>query len=135
MNLNDIKDLIPNATAGYFATTDEFNNPDVRGWSIQAIEDDKVYFITSNKKKVYNQIQRNPNVAFLCNANGYSFRVYGKVHNISDLEVINRLHQNAAINVKNTYPTIDSNGFTVICMEHGKIACSKGFAPAEIILF
>ncbi|MCR1954579.1 pyridoxamine 5'-phosphate oxidase family protein [Clostridioides mangenotii] len=129
MNLKELKLLIPTHTPGYFATVDEQNNPDVRGWQFQVIEDDKIYFFTSCHKNVWEQIQNNPSIAFICDANGYTFRIYGNATTITDSNTIKRLHDSADEGVKAVYPTHDSNGFTVFCLEHGRVSYAKGFVP------
>jgi uncharacterized pyridoxamine 5'-phosphate oxidase family protein len=131
MNLNELKSLIPVHTPGYFATVDAQNNPDVRGWQFQTIEDSKIYFFTSSNKNVWKQIQFNPSIAFICNANGYTFRIYGKTNVVNDSDTIQRLHDSATAEVKAVYPTRESNGFTVFCLEHGRVSYAKGFVPFE----
>lgn len=135
MNLKELQSHIPVHTSGYFATVDEENNPDVRGWQFQAIEDDKIYFFTSSNKNVWKQIQSNPSIAFICNANGYTFRIYGNATTVTDSSTIKRLHDSAADGVKAVYPTTESNGFTVFCLEHGRVSYAKGFVPFDTFDF
>ncbi len=135
MDFKELQSLIPVHTAGYFATVDEQNKPDVRGWQLQSIEDGKVYFFTSCAKPVWKQIQSNPAVAFICNASGYTFRIYGDAKVVNDADIIKRLHDCAAEGVKAVYPTVESNGLTLFCLEHGKVSYVQGFAPAETFEF
>jgi len=135
MNLNELQSLIPLHTAGNFATVDEHNCPDVRGWQFQGIENGKVYFFTSSDKNVWKQIQSNPAVAFICDANGYTFRIYGSATAVTDPVAIKRLHDTADAGVKAIYPTAESNGFTVFCLEHGKVSYAKGFVPFQTFEF
>ncbi len=135
MNLNELKTLIPAHTPGYLATVDEQNNPDVRGWQFQTIENGKIYFFTSAYKNVWKQIESNPSIAFICDASGYTFRIYGNVIVVDDKNTIKRLHDSAADGVKAVYPTIESNGFTVFCLEHGRVAYAKGFVPFNTFEF
>ena len=135
IELIELKRLIPAHTPGCLATVDEKNNPDIRGWQFQTIEDGKIYFFTSATKNVWKQIQSNPAVAFFCSANDYTFRIYGDATHVTDAGLIKRLHSFAADGVKALYPTHESNGFTVFCLEHGKVSYAKGFAPFESFEF
>ena len=135
MNLKELQSHIPVHTPGYFATVDEQNNPDVRGWQFQVIDDDKIYFFTSSNKNVWKQIQSNPSIAFICNANGYTFRIYGNATTVTDSSTIKRLHDSAADAVKAVYQTTESNGFTVFCLEHGRVSYAKGFVSFDTFDF
>ncbi|WP_455537792.1 pyridoxamine 5'-phosphate oxidase family protein [Terrisporobacter sp.] len=129
MNLKELESLIPAHTIGYFATVDEQNRADVRGWQLQSVEDGKIYFCTSNSKNVWKQIQSNPAVSFICNASDYTFRIYGDAIHVTDAVEIKKVHDKADEGVRGIYPTPESNGFTVFCLEHGKVSYAKGFAP------
>ena len=129
MNLKKLQSLIPAHTTGYFATVDEKNNPDVRGWQCQLIEDDKIYFITSSNKNVWKQIQSNPSVAFICHANNYTFRIYGNATKVTDSSTIKKLYDLAEDNIKASYPTTESNGFSLLCLENGRVSYAEGFSP------
>ncbi|MDR3021628.1 MAG: pyridoxamine 5'-phosphate oxidase family protein [Clostridiales bacterium] len=135
MKLDEIKSLLSEHTPGSLATLDENNTPDVRGFEFQCIEDDKVYFFTNTNKKVYKQIKANPNVSFFCMINGSQFRFYGKAVFVQDTATVKRLHAGASDGVKKFYPTSESNGFTVFCIEHGQVAFVQGFGPFKTITF
>ena len=135
MNLTEISQLLPNQTMGYLATVDENNAADLRGWQLQRIEGGKIYFTTSASKNVWKQIQNNPQVAFFCTVNGYTFRVYGKAIHIVDKSVIQKVYDKSSEDIKSMYPTIDSNGYTVFCLEHGRVAYAKGFGQFESLEF
>lgn len=129
MNFNELQSSIPAHTIGYFATVDEQNKADVRGWQLQYIEDGKIYFCTSNSKNVWKQIQSNPSISFICNEKGYTFRIYGDAIHVTDADEIKKVHDAADESVRGIYPTAQSNGFTVFCLEHGKVSYAKGFDP------
>lgn len=135
MNLNEVKTMIPAHTHGVFATVDAENKPDVRGWQFQVFENGRFYFFTSNKKDVWAQILVNPSIAFMCNADGYTFRIYGDAIQVTDPAEIKRLHDTADEGVRAVYPTAEANGFTVFYLEHGKISYAKGFVPFTTIDF
>ncbi len=135
MNFKEFQELVPVHTPGYFATVDEQNCPDVRGWQLQGIENGKVYFFTSSFKNVWKQILANPSVAFICDASGYTFRIYGNATVVNDAETIKHFHDSAAEGVKAVYPTVESNGLTLFCLERGTVSYVKGYAPAETFSF
>lgn len=49
MNLEEMKSILPPHTLGDFATVDG-DQADIRGWQFQIIEDNRIYFCTSNQK-------------------------------------------------------------------------------------
>lgn len=134
MNLEEMKTLIPSHTHGYFATVD-IDKADVRGWQFQLIEDGRIYFCTANTKKVYRQLQSNPNCTFTCNAGGYAFRISGKAVFVTDKELIAKIHSNIDEQVASVYPTPDSNGFTVFYLEQGEVKYSKNFMAFDSFTF
>lgn len=134
MNLEEMKEIIPIHTAGYFATVDG-DKPEVRGWQFQLIEDGKIYFCSSNSKDVYHQLESNPNCSFICNAKGYTFRISGQVTMVTDKEVTARIHATLDNQVMATYPTPDTDGFCVFYLEHGEVKYSKNFMPFETYIF
>lgn len=134
MNLEEMKSIIPPHIPGNFATVDG-EKADVRGWQFQIIEDGRIYFCTSNKKKVYHQLQSNPNCAFTCNAGGYNFRISGEANIVSDKELIERIHATIDKQVANVYPTPETNGFTVFYLEHGEVKYSKNSMVYENFIF
>jgi uncharacterized pyridoxamine 5'-phosphate oxidase family protein len=64
-----------------FATIDENGNPAMRVFQIMLIDETEktLYFATSPKKEVYQQIQHNPNIEILTFADNISVRVSGAV--------------------------------------------------------
>ena len=134
MNLEELKTLIPIHTPGYFATVDG-DKADVRGWQFQLIEDDRVYFCTSNTKAVYRQLQNNPNCAFTCNAGGYAFRISGEAVIVTDKELVSKIHATIDAQVASVYPTPDANGFTVFYLEHGEVKYSNNFMLFDSFTF
>lgn len=132
MNLQEMKALIPNHTVGTFATYAN-GRSDLRGWQLQFIEDDKVYFCTSNLKNVYRQMQENPNVAFMCHAKDYTFRLSGKANFVTDLNVIQKVYDHTDESVQSIYKYINDNGFTVFYLTDLEAKYAKGFSAAEIV--
>ncbi|MDU4802113.1 MAG: pyridoxamine 5'-phosphate oxidase [Clostridium butyricum] len=129
-----MKVVIPIHTSGYFATVED-DKADIRGWQFQFIEDGKIYFCTSNKKDVYQQLQKNPNCAFSCNAGGYAFRIRGKAIMVTDKEVISNIHASIDKNVAEVYPTPEDNGFAVFYLENGEVKYSRNFVSFERFTF
>lgn len=134
MNLEKVKELIPNHTPGYFATISG-DKPELRGWQFQLIEGDKVYFVTGNSKNVYKEMQQNPNVSFACSASGYFFRISGKVTFVTDKNIKQKIYDTLTEQVTSMYKNIDDNGFSVFYVSNGEIKYAKGFAPFQSFKF
>lgn len=130
MNFEEMKNVIPSYIAGYFTTVDG-NKPDVRGWQLQCIEDNKIYFCTSNQKNVYKQLQANPECGFICTVGTQTFRIEGKCVFVTDRNEIEKIHAKTTEQVKSLYPTIDDNGFAAFYIEHGTVKYADGFKPFE----
>jgi len=70
-----------------FATVDAKGNVQSRIFQIAAIQDRKIFFFTSNKKSVFQQIKANPNIAFSNFEKGQAVRVNGKVTVLTDVKL------------------------------------------------
>lgn len=91
-----------------FATTDEEGNPQARAFEVAAIEDNKIYFFTASGKKVYRQMQNNPNVAFTVTTKDFvSVRVSGRVTLVDDLESKQR-YLDMKPGIKDIYKSADN---------------------------
>ena len=59
------------------ATTDEFGHPTLRVFQVMEITDTVLYFCTSYKKEVYEQIRQSPYIAILSYSGDVSIRISG----------------------------------------------------------
>jgi uncharacterized pyridoxamine 5'-phosphate oxidase family protein len=94
-----------------FATVDGNKNPQSRIFQIAAIQDKKIYFFTSNKKSVFQQIKANCNIAFSNFEKGQAVRVNGKVTILTDTklkeEILNKNPAIKAIYKTSSNPTLE----------------------------
>lgn len=134
MNLEEMKSILPPHTPGDFATVDG-NQADIRGWQFQIIEDNRIYFCTSNQKNVFRQLQNNSHCAFICNADGYSFRISGEAVIVTEKGLTAQIHATLDEQVASVYPTPESNGFTVFYLEHGEVKYAKNSMFYESFTF
>lgn len=65
-------------TRTFFLATAEGNNPKIRPFGALSLIGGKLYFVTSNTKDVFRQLQKNPAVSVCaCNANREWIRIEG----------------------------------------------------------
>ena len=126
--------LLPVYTSGYFATVDG-NQPDLRGWQYQGFENGKFIFATANNKDVYQQMQKNNNVAFACGVAEYQFRISGKMTEVTDSDEKKRLFDKMSPGVKQIYQTWDNPILVIFTVSDGKFRISKLFSPFQSIAF
>lgn len=71
-----------------FATVDMDGNPSNRNFQIAHLADEKIYFFTSNEKRVYTEMQKNPVVALTVTTKSSDMiRVKGRTEFVSDREL------------------------------------------------
>lgn len=131
MTLSEIKELITPPVTVVFSTIDKSGHPDLRALTLHYIDDTGMYFVTSNTKNFYKQLQENPYVSFACEVKEIFFRISGKIEFIEDdirkQEIYNDLHPI----LKSIYPSIYDRGFTLLCLPSGIFKYSDGFMPFE----
>lgn len=133
MDFKTMSETIKPGTMCYLATS-ENGVPDIRGWQLQFIENGKIYFCTSNQKNVYKQLEKNPACSVICTQGGQTFRITGNVV-FASKEETQKTHECINDDVKQIYPTADSNGFCAFYIEHGTVKHATGFAPFETFEF
>lgn len=95
--------FIKENSMGFLATVDEHNRPKVRGWGIIINEDGNICFGTSNKKRVFKQLQANPRAEWITmSKNMTTLRLYGDVVFETDQAVKQRI-VDATPMIKNHY--------------------------------
>ena len=132
--LEQVLELLPVYTSGYFATVDG-NQPDLRGWQYQGFENGKFIFATANNKDVYQQMQKNNNVAFACGVGEHQFRISGKMTEITDKDEKKRLFDKLSPGVKQIYQTWDNPILVIFTVSGGKLRVSRAFSPFQSITY
>ena len=135
MTITELGEKLGRFNKGSFATIDENDVPDIRGWELQFIENGRPYFTTSSQKKVYRQLQNKPVAAFFCMANGLSVRICGRIAFLTDEKEIQAIYDHMDPGVQKLYPTIHDNGFLVGYFESGAIEYAEGKGAFETLRF
>ncbi len=117
--MDEVFRILKDNRVGGFATVDEKGNPQVRAFQVMLIENDMVYFCTGAGKKVYKQMQANPNVAFCVTSPDYvSVRLNGRVRFFEDKGLKERiLDENPG--VKAIYKSADNPALATFYLESG----------------
>ncbi|MFA7658473.1 MAG: pyridoxamine 5'-phosphate oxidase family protein [Candidatus Gastranaerophilaceae bacterium] len=103
---------------GFLATIDG-NRPRVRPWGFMFEDGGKIWFLTTNQKRVFKQLQENPYVEFCsCSPEFVCGRIGGKIEFCNDLEIKTRiLDERPAL--KDIYETPDNPLLEAFYLEHG----------------
>ncbi|MDR1138845.1 MAG: pyridoxamine 5'-phosphate oxidase family protein [Clostridiales bacterium] len=135
MTLQEFNILLPAHTAGSLATCDSRGNPDIRGWQWQGVYQGKIYLCTNNTKTVYKQILANPNIAFFAINDKGAFRVYAQAKPVDNETLVAEIHSTLSTEVKQYYPTPQSNGLVILELLQGHIDVAvHGQSPQRIEL-
>lgn len=134
MTLENVLEILPAGTPGYFATTNG-DQLELRGWQYQFTEDNKFFFVTANTKDVYKQMLANPQVAFAGTANEYNFRISGKAVFVTDSAKIEKYFTKLSEGVQGMYKDAKNPVLAIFYLESGEVKVSKGYAPFETVKF
>ncbi len=135
MTLEKLNELLPLHVAGSLATVDE-GKADVRGWEVQMIADNRIYFNTGSYKPVYKQLQKNPSISFCCEGNeGYYFRISGDVKFTEDKEIVDKIYDNLSDAARGVFPNGVADGFVVFYLESGTIKYTKDIEEFHTVSF
>lgn len=119
-------EFFKNNGCGFLATIED-NKPRVRPWSYLLEENGKFWFMTTNKKRVFKQLQENPNIEFCSVSNqNVSCRLSGKAIFNNNLEIKTRVLY-ARPMLKEIYGSAENPILETFYVEHGTISqyCSK----------
>lgn len=114
--MNEVLEYLKSCGIFYLAT-EEDGQPHVRPFGAVCAYDDKLYFVTNNQKKVYQQMIKNGKVEICGMSQGTWIRVEGKVKEDLRREArVSMMSANEA-SLKSMY-TVDDNLMTVFYFEH-----------------
>jgi len=115
--MSDVVDFLKKSGLQYFSTVGVDGRPKVRPFQFMIEEGDKLYFCTSNQKKVYKEMEKKPYVELCASGAGSSWlRLSGKAIFVEDLGVKARI-QDASPLVKSIYKTPDNPIFEAFYLE------------------
>lgn len=111
-------DFFTKHNCGFLATT-EGNMPRIRPWSFLFEEDGKIWFLTTNNKRVFKQLQENPHIEFCSrSSDGVHGRIGGKIELCNNLEIKERVLEERPL-LKNIYGEPENPLLESFYLEHG----------------
>lgn len=131
--MNEVVKFLNENPVLYLATIGRDGKPKVRPFQFMLEKEGKLFFCTSNKKEVYEEIKLNPYVEFsTTNQNNVWIRISGRVKFSDDMAAKTKiLEQNPLI--KSIYKTPDNPIFEIFYLENVKavIADFSGQPPKQ----
>lgn len=116
----------------FYLATDEEGQPHVRPFGAVCEFEGKLYIVTNNQKKVYNQMKKNGRVEICGMHKGTWIRVEGEVKEDTRREArVAMMDANTAA-LSSMY-TVDDNLMTVFYFEHGTATIYSFTADPEVI--
>ncbi len=113
----NVTDFLVKSQVQYLATIGLDDRPKVRPFQFMLEEGGKLYFCTSNRKPVFQELQNHPYVEFCaCGANFSWLRLSGRVVFAQDLGLKARI-QGASPIVKSIYQTPENPAFEVFYLD------------------
>lgn len=116
----------------FYLATDENGQPHVRPFGAVCEFEGKLYIVTNNQKKVYQQMKANGKVEICGMHKGTWIRVEGEVKEDTRREArVAMMDDNTA--ALNSMYTVDDNLMTVFYFEHGTATIYSFTADPEVI--
>lgn len=132
--MNEVLDYLKSCGTFYLATNSEDGQPHVRPFGAVCVFEDKLYFVTNNKKDVYHQMKKNGKVEICGMHKGTWIRVTGEVKEDERREArVAMMDANTAA-LASMY-TVDDNLMTVFCFEFGTATIYSFTAEPKVIKF
>lgn len=108
----------------YFSTIGVDGKPKVRPFQYMIEEDGKLYFCTSNKKDVYEELEKNPYVELCASNPSFAWlRLSGKAIFTKDLDIKEKIVQSSEL-VKSIYKTGENSVFEAFYLDEVKAVIS-----------
>ncbi|QQO09152.1 pyridoxamine 5'-phosphate oxidase family protein [Breznakiella homolactica] len=129
--MNEVKDFLTKNDVQFFATQGLDGKPKVRPFQFMREEGGKYYFCTSNKKPVFEEIQKLPYVEICCASPDFEWlRLKGKVVFTGDLTLKQRILDASSL-VQSIYKIPENPDFEVFYLDEaeGTIADFSGNPP------
>ena len=135
--MNEIIDFLAKSQTFYVSTVNENNLPEVRPFGFVMEWNGKPAFSTGTFKKVYGQLQANPNIA-ICAYTAETMqwmRISGKVKFTEDIEAKRKILESMPF-LKEMYKSEDNPALGCFYIEEGE-ACFYSFAsmnePTKVV--
>lgn len=131
--MEKVLNYLKNCGTFYLATT-EGNQPHVRPFGAVCQFEGKLYFVTNNKKNVFNQMLENPKVEICGMYKGTWIRVEGEVKEDTRREARAAMMDDNKAALSSMY-TVDDNLMTVLYFTKGKATIYSFTEEPEVIEF
>lgn len=111
-------DFFMENNCGFLATT-ENNIPHVRPWSFLFEDNGKIWFMTTNRKRVFKQLQENPYIEFCSISQEFTHgRLCGKIEFEDNLGIKSRVFEERPL-LQNIYQSPENPLLETFYLEHG----------------
>ncbi|WP_294658590.1 pyridoxamine 5'-phosphate oxidase family protein [uncultured Fusobacterium sp.] len=105
----------------FLATIGLDGKPKVRPFQFMLENEGKLYFCTSNQKKIYSELKNNPYVELSTSSKNFAWiRINGKVNFDNSLKLKNKIIENNSL-VKSIYQSGDNPNFEIFYLDNGLI--------------
>lgn len=131
--MNEVLEYLKSCGTFYLATSED-GQPHVRPFGAVCEFDGRLYIVTNNQKKVYQQMKKNGKVEICGMKNGTWIRVEGEVKEDLRREARVAMMNDNKASLQSMY-TVDDNLMTVFYFEHGTAAIYSFTAEPKVIEF
>lgn len=115
--MSEVADFLKKSQVQYFSTVGLDGRPKVRPFQFLFEEGGKLYFCTSNQKKVFKEMESLPYVEVCASGENFAWlRLSGKVAFVDDIALKARMQESSPL-VKSIYKTPDNPSFEAFYLE------------------
>jgi len=130
--MKEVIDFLQESGLQYFATIGIDGKPKVRPFQFMFEEDGKLWFCTSNQKRIYTELVEHPDVELCaCGENMSWLRLGGKVVFSDSIEVKEKIFDLSSI-VLDVYKTKDNPEFVIFYLNEVSASISSFVEPVKI---
>ncbi len=131
--MNEVLEYLKSCGTFYLATSED-GQPHVRPFGAVCKFDGRLYIVTNNQKKVYQQMKKNGKVEICSMKNGTWIRVEGEVKEDLRREARAAMMNDNKASLESMY-TVDDNLMTVFYFEHGTASIYSFTDEPKVIEF
>lgn len=134
--MKTVVDFLVKSQIQYLATVGLDGKPKVRPFQFMLEDSGKLYFCTSNEKKVYSEMQKQPFIELCASGKNFSWlRLNGKVVFIQDFAIKEKVLESSPL-VRSIYKTADNPAFEAFYLDEATATISdfSGQPPKVINL-
>jgi len=130
--MKEVIEFLQESGLQYFASIGVDGKPKVRPFQFMFEEDGKLWFCTSNQKRIYTELVEQPHVELCASGENMSWlRLGGKVVFSDSLEVKEKIFDLSSI-VRDVYKTKDNPDFVIFYLNEVSASISSFVEPVKI---